>query len=192
MEANKKAVFFDRDGTLIEDKHYLKDLEQVVFFDDAIECLRLLKEAGFLIVVVSNQSGVARGMMTEQDVCRVNARFCAMAEEAGVSIDAVYYCPHLETGSVAEYAIDCSCRKPKPGMAEQAAKDLGLDLSSSYMVGDKAADVLFAVNSGMKKAFLVPTGYGLREKEKTKGIDKAEAVASLREAVLKILEVASL
>ena len=187
MQTEKRAVFFDRDGTLIEERHYLKDPAGVVLSAGAAECLRALKEAGFLLIVVSNQSGVARGMMTEEDVRRVNARLCELTEAAGAPLDAVYYCPHLAGGTVAEYAVECGCRKPKPGMAARAAAELDVDLARSYMVGDKAADVFFGKNGGMRRSFLVGTGYGAAEKEKISGVRGAEFVSSLREAAEKIL-----
>ncbi len=188
MKRDKKAVFFDRDGTLIEDRHYLKDPDGVTLLAGAAECVRALREAGFLIVVVSNQSGVARGMMTEDDVRRVNERFCALMREAGAPVDGAYYCPHLPGGCVPAYAADCACRKPKTGMAEAAAHDLGIDLCASYAVGDKAADMLFGANAGMKAGFLVLTGYGKTERGKIAGMPFAEEAASLAEVAEKIAE----
>lgn len=187
-EGGNKAVFFDRDGTLIKEKHYLKDPDGVELTEGAAECIRALKRAGFLIVIVSNQSGIARGMMTEEEVRRVNDRLAALLREEGAQADGIYFCPHHPAGSIAAYSFECDCRKPKTGMAVRAASELGIDLSASYMVGDKAADIFFGKNAGMKGCFLVMTGYGEREKEKIAGVSKAECakdLAQVCEAILK-------
>ncbi len=156
----RKAVFLDRDGTVIEERNYLSDPEQVQLIDGAAEAVRALSEAGYLIVLVSNQSGVARGYFTEEDVQAVNRRVCSEIEKRGAGLDAVYYCPHYEKGSVAEYAVACGCRKPKAGMGIRAAAEHDIDLSESYMIGDKPSDVEFGRNCGMRNAFLVSTGHG--------------------------------
>jgi len=137
----KRAVFFDRDGTLIEDVGYLTAPDQVRVRPGAAQAVRRLNEAGFLVVVVSNQSGVARGLMSAEDVERANDRLRELLGEQGARIDASYYCPHLPTGTVPAYAKGCECRKPKPGLLYQAARDLGIDLTDSFLVGDAARDV---------------------------------------------------
>ena len=156
----KKAVFLDRDGTIIEEKHYLRDPEQVVLIPGAATAISLLAEKGYYIVMVSNQSGVARGYFDEEDVIRVNQRVQELLREHGAAIDAMYYCPHHPDGNIAKYKVDCSCRKPKSGMGIRASQEHDLDLSKSYMIGDKIADVEFARNCGMKNGFLVKTGHG--------------------------------
>ena len=156
----RKAVFLDRDGTVIEERNYLSGPEQVRLIDGAAEAVRALSEAGYLIVLVSNQSGVARGYFTEEDVQAVNRRVCSEIEKRGAGLDAVYYCPHYEKGSVAEYAVACGCRKPKAGMGIRAAAEHDIDLSESYMIGDKPSDIEFGRNCGMRNAFLVSTGHG--------------------------------
>jgi len=136
-----RAVFFDRDGTLIEDAGYLSSPEEVEVLPGAAEAVRRLNQAGFLVVVVSNQSGVARGMFTTDDVERVNERIRQLLDAEGARVDAFYYCPHLPTGTAPAYAKDCECRKPKPGMLYEAAQDLDIDLTESFMVGDALRDV---------------------------------------------------
>ena len=136
-----RAVFFDRDGTLIEDVGYLSEPEQVRLRPGAAEAVRRLTEAGFLVVVVSNQSGVARGLYGVEAVERTNRRLEQLMEEQGARIDAFYFCPHLTTGTVPAYAKDCECRKPKPGLLYQAAQDLDIDLTESYLVGDAVRDI---------------------------------------------------
>jgi D-glycero-D-manno-heptose 1,7-bisphosphate phosphatase len=129
-----RAVFLDRDGTLIEDVGYISDPESVVFLEGAIDALRTLRELGFALVVVSNQSGIARGLISEEQASAVHRRFVAGLEAEGVALDDARYCPHgPESG--------CSCRKPLPGLIVDAAKDLGIDLEGSFVVGDKPADV---------------------------------------------------
>ena len=137
----KRAVFFDRDGTLIEDVGYLGTPEGVELRPGAADAVGRVNEAGLLVVVVSNQSGVARGKFTTEDVERVNERVRELFADEGARIDAFYYCPHLPTGTVPGYAKQCDCRKPKPGLLHQAARDLDIDLTESFVVGDAVRDV---------------------------------------------------
>lgn len=155
----KPAVFIDRDGTLIKDKHYLADPEGISFLPGSLEAVRKLKEAGYLVVVVSNQSGVARGFYPVGIVEEVNDRLCALMHEAGCEPDDIRYCPHYLDGEVAEYSIDCNCRKPKPGMLEEAAATLGIDIKRSYMIGDKQSDILCGRAAGVQPV-LVRSGKG--------------------------------
>lgn len=141
-----KAIFLDRDGTINVDKHYLCKPEQLEFLDGAVEALKLLKEKGYLLLVISNQSGVGRGYFGIEDVNLVNNHLNEMLIPFGVQLDAFYVCPHIE-------ADHCNCRKPKTGMYEQAVKDFDLDLTECFMVGDKVSDILAASKLG--------TGYGL-------------------------------
>lgn len=156
----KRAVFLDRDGTIIEDRDYLSSTEGVILIPGAAEAIRTLSQRGYYIVMVSNQSGVARGLFSEDAVWHTNRRVLELLEQKGARIDAVYYCPHYVHGSVAQYAVECNCRKPLPGMGLRAAAEHDIDLEQSYMIGDKQADVEFARNCGMRTAFLVSTGHG--------------------------------
>ena len=113
--SRRKAVFLDRDGTLIVERNYLGDPAGVALLEGVPQALKQLSDAGFLLVMVTNQSGVARGFFTMDDVARVNGRVAELLEREGVRLDAVYICPHHEQGTVPEYAVSCACRKPKPG-----------------------------------------------------------------------------
>jgi D-glycero-D-manno-heptose 1,7-bisphosphate phosphatase len=148
----KPCIFFDRDGTLIEERNYLSDPAQVSLMPGAAEAVRLAREAGRLAVVLTNQSGVGRGFFAMKDVEAVHRRLEELLAEDGAKLDAIYVCPHAPEDG-------CACRKPSPGLAVQAAGDLGIDLRASWMVGDKAADLELAAAAGMQGA-LVRTGYG--------------------------------
>lgn len=139
----RAAVFFDRDNTLIVSDGYLGDPEKVVLIPGAAEAIARLRRAGFAIVVVSNQSGVARGMFDESATRAVNARMSAllMRESPEAIIDAHEYCPHHPQAPLEAYRVDCDCRKPRPGMLLKAAGDLGLDLQRSWLVGDAPRDI---------------------------------------------------
>lgn len=144
-----KAVFIDRDGTLIEEVNFLHRVEDLQYFPFTDEAIRLLKENGFLVVLVTNQSGIRRGIYTEEDMNAVHARIQADLTE---KLDAIYFCPHLPTEG-------CICRKPNLGMIESAMADLPIDLENSWMIGDKILDVELGLNAGIKP-ILVLTGYG--------------------------------
>lgn len=161
---SKPAVFLDRDGTIMREAEYLADPAGVELLPGAAEGIRLLRQAGFAAVVTSNQSGVARGYFDEVAVKRVNARLAELLAAAGAQLDGIYYCPHYPAGSVAAYARACDCRKPAPGMLLAAARDLGLDLGRSWVVGDKLADIEFGANQGLKTV-LVLTGYGAQTRD---------------------------
>lgn len=150
----RPAVFVDRDGTLIVERNYLADPDDVVLVPGAVDALRALRAAGYALVVVTNQSGIARGLYTLDDYRAVAARLDRVLAEKGVPVDATYYCPHHpdETGP-------CACRKPAPGMYLQAAADLGLDPEASWYVGDKITDVLPAAEL-RGRGILVRSGYG--------------------------------
>jgi D-glycero-D-manno-heptose 1,7-bisphosphate phosphatase len=160
----RRAVFLDRDGTLLEEGNYVSDLRQIVFFPFSIDAVRLLNMAGFAVVVITNQSGIARGIVKEPFVAEAHRFIADTLTAAGARIDAFYYCPHHPEGSIAEFRQDCECRKPRPGQLRQAAADLDLDLSSSFVVGDRWSDVDVASAVGAR-GILVRTGYG-REAER--------------------------
>jgi len=155
----RPAAFIDRDGTLIEDKHYLADPDKIVFVPGALEAVRKLKQAGCLIVVVSNQSGVARGFFPTTTVDRVHQRLTELMAAAGCAPDDIRFCPHLPDGDDPAYRGDCECRKPKPGMLEQAGRELHIDMKRSYMIGDKFSDIQCGRAAGTA-AILVRTGEG--------------------------------
>lgn len=141
MKTNK-AAFFDRDGTLINDINYLSRLEDVVLIPKAVSLCRLLASQGYKIFVVTNQSGIARGFFDEPFVQQTHAYLDTLLREQGVQVDGWYYCSHHpEKGAVSEYITACVCRKPMPGMLQQAAREHNLDLKNSLMFGDKLLDL---------------------------------------------------
>jgi D-glycero-D-manno-heptose 1,7-bisphosphate phosphatase len=155
----KKAVFIDRDGTINVDVGYPSSFDQVEIYPYAFEALGKLNDAGFLIVIVTNQSGVGRGFFTEAALRRIHDRLRAAFADRGVRVDAIYYCPHYAPAGLPEGQEACSCRKPNPEMGRRAAADLGIDLSASYMIGDKVEDIEFGRNLGVTPV-LVRTGFG--------------------------------
>ena len=183
----RPAVFLDRDGTMIEDAGYLDRLERLVLFSYAIDSIRLLNRAGFAVVVVTNQAGIANGIVTEAFLKEAHEWIGQRVAEAGGRIDAFYYCPHLPTAVVAEYRTDCDCRKPKPGMILNAARDLSLDLARSFTVGDRWRDIEMGLAAGTR-AILVETGYGKTEASRRPShIEPVPVVANLIEATSWIL-----
>lgn len=152
MTDNKnKAVFLDRDGVLCEDTDYVTCFEKMHIFPFAREAVDLIHQKGYLAIVVTNQSAVARGMMTEAELTKINKY---LQDETGV--DAVYYCPHLppEGAEIPPYRVTCSCRKPGIGMFQRAAVDYHIELGSSYMVGDRIGDIEAGKNAGTKTVYI--------------------------------------
>lgn len=145
-----KAVFLDRDDTLIEDPGYISKPEQVRFFDEVPQALSLLRDMAYKLVIVSNQSGIARGYFTEEDLARVHQRLENILLEHGVKLDAIYFSPYLPEGTVEKYRRETDCRKPGAGMLIKAAKDLDVDLKSSWMIGDSMRDIEAGRSAGCK------------------------------------------
>jgi D-glycero-D-manno-heptose 1,7-bisphosphate phosphatase len=154
---SRPAVFLDRDGTLVEEVPYLHDPARVALLPGTGAALSRLAQAGFALVVVTNQAGVARGLYGEEAVQRVHLRLRELLAAAGVVLDGARYCPHHPQGRVPAYTRACRCRKPAPGMLEAAARDLDLDLAASYLVGNDAVDVGAARAAGATPLF-VTTG----------------------------------
>lgn len=161
----RPAVFLDRDGTINVEKDYLYRVEDFQFISGAPEALRRLKAAGFLLIVVTNQSGVARGYFPREAVCRLHEHLQRQLLKVSAAIDGFYVCPHHPVEGQGEYQVDCDCRKGAPGMLLQAAGDHGIDLSRSFMIGDKLADIEAGVAAGCQPV-LVRTGYGARDEAK--------------------------
>lgn len=157
---SRRAVFLDRDGTLIREREYLSDPDGVELLADVPEAMIRLRGAGFVLVIVTNQSGIARGLYTLEDYRAVAQRVEEVLEEAGAPVDRTYFCPHHP-----EFSGPCQCRKPETGLYRQAARELGLDLGSSYYVGDRVKDVRPALSLG-GTGILVRTGYGSEEEQR--------------------------
>jgi D-glycero-D-manno-heptose 1,7-bisphosphate phosphatase len=156
------AVFLDRDGVLIEEAHYLADAAQVRLVPGTAKAVAGLNLAGVSVVVVTNQSGVARGYFPEERVGDIHTRIDELLAAGGAWIDRYYYCPHHPDAAVKEYRVACPCRKPQPGMLHWAAAELGLDLTHCYLIGDKISDLAAGGAAGCKTV-LVRTGHGARE-----------------------------
>ena len=159
---SRPAVFLDRDGTLLEEAGYLDRLERLVFFPFSVDAVRLLNRAGFAVVIVTNQAGIARGIFKEAFVAEAHAHIARRLDAGGARVDGFYYCPHHPEAVVAEFRRDCDCRKPKPGMLTRAASDLGLALERSFIVGDRWHDLEAGQRVGAG-SILVRTGYGRTE-----------------------------
>ena len=158
----KPAVFLDRDGTLIEDVGYLDSLSRMRFYPWTVDAVRMLNRAGLPVVVVTNQSGIARGLFEDAFVGDTHRAMDARFEAGGARIDAYYYCPHHPDGCVTAYARRCDCRKPGRGMIDRASADLGLDPAQSFVVGDTWIDVGLGRAVGAR-SILVRTGVGAEQ-----------------------------
>ena len=167
----KKAIFLDRDGTINVEKDYIYKSEDLVFEEGTIEALKTFKNLGYILIVVSNQSGIARGYFTEEDLNIFNNNMNEILKKNGVEITEFYCCPHHPDG-IGEYKKVCECRKPNNKMIEDAIKKYNIDREKSYMIGDKTSDIGAGLKSNLK-TILVKTGYGLKDMEK---IDKNETL----------------
>jgi D-glycero-D-manno-heptose 1,7-bisphosphate phosphatase len=171
----KPAVFLDRDGTIIEDVGYLETLDHISWFPWSVEAIRALNRAGLAVVVITNQSGVARGRFTESLVQETHRALDVRLAAGNARIDAYYYCPHHPEGAVAEYARVCDCRKPGRGLVDAAVSDLSLDLTRSFVVGDRWLDIGMARAIG-GRGILVRTGVGAEQERAPAGDLTADAV----------------
>ncbi len=153
-----KAVFLDRDGTVNEEVGYLRDLKQLKLIPGAGAAIRRLNEAGFKVVLVTNQSGVARGYFSESFVQETHALLEQLLKNDGARLDGIYYCPHHPTAGNSRFTTECNCRKPGTGMIDRAARDLNVDMKKSYVVGDKWSDVELGQRAGAR-TILVKSGF---------------------------------
>jgi D-glycero-D-manno-heptose 1,7-bisphosphate phosphatase len=181
----RRAVFLDRDGTLIEETGYLDRLDRMSFYPFTVDAVRLLNRSGLVVIVVTNQSGVARGMFDEALVDAAHRRLSDALALGGARVDGFYYCPHHPQGTVDAYRRICDCRKPEPGLLMQAARDHDVDLRASFVVGDRAHDLEAGAAVGARCA-LVRTGYGTAQEEKARG-SATVVTDNLMEAVSWIL-----
>ncbi len=164
----KRAVFMDRDGTISEEVGYINHPSRFRLFPYSATAIKLLNEAGWLAIVVTNQAGVARGYFSEEMVQIVHQRLKQELEDESARLDAIYYCAHHPSVGEPPYRFDCDCRKPKPGLIRHATKHFDIDLSASWMVGDRYSDIEMARNAGVNSAFLL-SGYGRGEWEHQRG-----------------------
>lgn len=159
----KRAVFLDRDGTINKDVGYPDSFERIKIYPYSYEAVRKINKAGFLAVVITNQSGVGRGLIKEEALNEIHKRMKESFQKNSARIDQVYYCPHYSDSSIPEYRKECLCRKPHPGMALKAAEKLNINLPESYIIGDKVEDILLGVNIKATPV-LVLTGFGEQSK----------------------------
>ena len=159
-----RAVFLDRDGTINEEMGYINHPDRFKIFPFVPESISIFNQLNFKVIIVTNQSGVARGYFEESLVLQLHDKLKKYLVENKAYIDAIYYCPHHPKEGKGKYKKDCNCRKPKPGMIDQAVKELNIDLKRSYLIGDRYKDILFAKRMNIQ-ACLVMTGYGKGEYE---------------------------
>lgn len=157
----KRAVFLDRDGVINEDVHHLRDPQDLRLIPGSAQAIRRLNSCSIPVVVVTNQSVVARGYISEEQVVGIHQTLSALLAGSGAHIDRFYYCPHHPTEGLPPYRRECDCRKPKPGMLLQAAQELDCALAHSYLIGDTATDLIAGRRAGCH-VVLVQTGYGLK------------------------------
>ncbi len=183
-----KAIFLDRDGTINVEKHYLYKREDFEFLPGVIEALKKLQAAGYILIIVTNQSGIGRGYYTEKDFKILNNWMLSELRNQGILIEDVYYCPHLPDAEVIEYRKDCECRKPKLGMYRQAIRDHQIQVSQSFTIGDKIRDCEICHKTNCK-GFLIGTNEKpeVIEKVKTGKYERIRYAVNLAEAAEMIL-----
>jgi len=159
----KRAVFLDRDGVINVDKGYISQVDDFEFIDGVIEACIKLKEKGYLLVVITNQSGIARGYYTEEQFHTLTEWMDWSFADRGVDLDGIYYCPHHYEKGIGEFKVDCDCRKPKPGMLLSAIEELNIDVTNSILVGDKVSDIQAGIAAGVQRNYLVKTGEAITE-----------------------------
>ena len=174
----RRGVFFDRDGTLNEEVGHLDAIERFRLYSYAPRAVRAINEAGLLAIVTTNQSGVGRGVFAEELVHAVHERMSHEMGEAGARLDAIYYCPHHPAAEIERYRVECACRKPSPGMMQEAARRFGIRLEDSFVIGDRYLDVQMAHRVGASSV-LVRTGFGRSEWEsfRSNGVPQPDYVA---------------
>ena len=169
MTTLNKVVFLDRDGVINEDSGYVYEWNKFVFIDGSIEALSIFIKLGFKIIIVTNQSGIARGYFTENDFHKLSRYLISYLKQKEIELLDIFYCPHLPDGSIIEYSISCSCRKPSPGMILSAKEKHNVNLGDSFLAGDKETDILAASRSGIGCKVLLG---GTKEMQKSSSADK--------------------
>ncbi|WP_312112707.1 D-glycero-beta-D-manno-heptose 1,7-bisphosphate 7-phosphatase [Pantoea septica] len=184
--ANKvPAVFLDRDGTLNVDHGYVHEIDNFQFIDGAIEALQELKKMGFALVLITNQSGIARGMFSEDQFMQLTEWMDWSLADRDVDLDGIYFCPHLPDAPVEAYRQACDCRKPHPGMLLSAQKHLDIDMAASYMVGDKTEDVLAGKAARVGTNVLVRSGKAVTAEGEAAADWVLNSIAELPQAIKK-------
>lgn len=186
MATSVPAIFLDRDGTINVDHGYVHEIDQFQFIDGVIDAMRELKSMGFALVLITNQSGMARGKFTEDQFMQLTEWMDWSLADRGVDLDGIYFCPHHPEGSEEEYRQTCDCRKPQPGMFKSAQEHLHIDMASSYMVGDKVEDMQAAAAAGVGTKVLVRTGKPVTEEGENLADCVIESLADLPKAIKSI------
>jgi D-glycero-D-manno-heptose 1,7-bisphosphate phosphatase len=177
------AIFLDRDGTINVDHGYVHESDNFQFIDGVIDAMAKLKEMGYALVLVTNQSGIARGMFTEDQFMHLTEWMDWSLADRGVDLDGVYYCPHHPEGTVEEFRQTCDCRKPQPGMLLSAKEELNIDMSASYIVGDKIEDLLAGEAASVGTKVLVRTGKPVTPEAEAKADLVIKSLADLPKAI---------
>lgn len=159
MSVKYKAAFIDRDGVINEERNYVHRIEDFVLLPGSVKALALLRDAGYRLIVVTNQAGIARGYYDVAAMNRLHDYLCARLEEEEVKLDAIYFCPHHPEGIAKGFNVKCDCRKPAPGMLLQAAQDFNVDLATSVLIGDKASDIEAGKRAGVGLTIIVESGH---------------------------------
>ncbi len=176
----QRAIFLDRDGVIVKDKGYVHRIEDLEIIDGAVKAIKSFNNAGYLVIIVSNQAGIARGYCSEEDVIKFNEEMVRRLNGQGAHIDAVYFCPHHFTeGKIEKYKKNCNCRKPKAGMLLNAAKEHGIGLAYSWMIGDRESDIEAGENAGCNTILIGKEAKDL--KEAAEMVEKEEKLKSIQE-----------
>ncbi len=178
-----KAVFLDRDGVINEDKGYVHRIEDFKIYPEVFPALKKLQEAGYKLLIVTNQSGIALDYYTEEDFKKLTDYMLNVFEKEGIHIDKVYYCPHHENGTNPKYTLKCECRKPESGMIRKGIEEFNIDPSKSFLIGDKENDIKAAHKEGVK-AILVKTGQGMKYVDNTEADYTAENILDAVENII--------
>lgn len=157
----RRAVFLDRDGTINIEAGYISHPDNLKVYPFAGQAIRLLNIHDFLVFIVTNQAGIAKGLFDKITLDKINSKLLKLLKDQGASIDQIYYCPHLVGGKIERYAVKCDCRKPEAGLIKKAFSEFDIDKNNIYLVGDKHSDIEMSRYITFKKTYLVKTGYGL-------------------------------
>ena len=160
----RPAVFIDRDGTINEQMGYVNHISRFVLLPGSAEGIRLLNRHQYLAIIVSNQSGVARGYFPMELIERIHGHMQDLLAKKGANIDGIFFCPHYPRGVVPEYSMECDCRKPRTGLVQKACEEFDIDMKNSYVIGDRFSDIELAERSNLQ-GIMVKTGYGLGDIE---------------------------
>ncbi|MFC3396509.1 D-glycero-beta-D-manno-heptose 1,7-bisphosphate 7-phosphatase [Brenneria rubrifaciens] len=185
MAQSIPAVFLDRDGTINIDRGYVHEIDQFQFIDGVIEAMQELKKMGFALVVVTNQSGIARGKFTEDEFMQLTEWMDWSLADRDVDLDGIYFCPHHPEQGEGDYRQTCDCRKPAPGMLLSAQRHLNIDMAASYIAGDKVEDMLAGIASGVGTKILVRSGKPITEQGETLADGVIDSLADLPQWIKK-------